>query len=73
MKPTDPESKSAPEAVDTARRTLLRVGAYVAPAVLATLVTRRASAQEEDCSPDTGIVLCSCTPHNSPPQCTYGN
>lgn len=44
-----------------ARRKLLRAGAYVGPAILASLVSRSAFAQQASCAP----VLCNpnnCTP-----------
>lgn len=53
------------ETVSAARRRLLRIGAYTAPAVLATLaMSRKAAARPQSCTPRCGPP---CGPPCTPP------
>lgn len=62
MKTKASDEGTQPETVDAARRKLLKVGAYVAPAVLGSLMASRAAAKPgPPCSP-ASPPACSCVP-----------
>lgn len=54
------QSESTEATVDRARRRLLRLGAYVAPAVIGSMLTAQARAQTPSCGPAT------CNPNGGP-------
>jgi hypothetical protein len=66
--PKESKQVTDDEATKEARRKLLRLGAYVAPAILATLTAADARAQQQSCAP-AGCMPNQCAPGCAPARC----